>query len=476
MNCSNCLKAKIFVWVVAFHLSGFAFGKANNIYRDLVVGEIQKTFMEDYQVKKSYFRPINTNPPPRPPVVAPPPKKKVVKKEKKQAFPKKRGLIDFDDKPFKGLKKESKKGLAKGRAKGRAKGLQEEEDFTPEPIDLPKRKTAKDLLNNSPQKKQGLEKRGDWMGQKLKEKENFEKQSSQKVQSWYLEKQKMLKEWAQDKKRFLKSLPSYKKNLVNYNRFGSASATKPSQKFLPSLKAKAQGNDFFTIPKAFFSKVKDQGKRPTCAAFAATRALEISLAQKGQETALSEQYFYFASKPYCQSTPCSKKGSWALNAFNKSIRSQSPDIPLDKDCPYSKISRSGNETQLPLQSGCFQGRHKLKRFEKVQSLREIKRSLDQGHPVVSAFKLSPNFFRNKGVVLYKDSFGKASNNPHAAGHAVLLIGHMKIPASLGEGAFCFLTANSWGTGWGKGGHACLSEKWVQKYRFSIPFLAVNLAI
>jgi C1A family cysteine protease len=53
---------------------------------------------------------------------------------------------------------------------------------------------------------------------------------------------------------------------------------------------------------------------------------------------------------------------------------------------------------------------------------------------------------------------------------------MKIPSSLNEGKVCFITANSWGVGWGKGGHACLSEKWVKNFRFNIPFLAVEKVI
>ena len=42
---------------------------------------------------------------------------------------------------------------------------------------------------------------------------------------------------------------------------------------------------------------------------------------------------------------------------------------------------------------------------------------------------------------------------------------MKLPSKLHktEGKFCFLTANSWGEGWGIGGHACLSENWIKHH-------------
>ena len=40
---------------------------------------------------------------------------------------------------------------------------------------------------------------------------------------------------------------------------------------------------------------------------------------------------------------------------------------------------------------------------------------------------------------------------------------MLLPKNLREteGKYCFLTANSWGAGWGIGGHACLSENWIK---------------
>ena len=54
--------------------------------------------------------------------------------------------------------------------------------------------------------------------------------------------------------------------------------------------------------------VKNQSNRPTCASFASIRAIEIKLAQLGKNLDLSEQYFYWASKPNCQSIPCNRWG------------------------------------------------------------------------------------------------------------------------------------------------------------------------
>ena len=64
---------------------------------------------------------------------------------------------------------------------------------------------------------------------------------------------------------------------------------------------------------------------------------------------------------------------------------------------------------------------------------------------------------------------------HSAGHALLLIGYMKLPKSMhdSEGDICFITANSWGEGWGRGGFGCLTENWIKNYRVDNAFIALN---
>lgn len=62
---------------------------------------------------------------------------------------------------------------------------------------------------------------------------------------------------------------------------------------------------------------------------------------------------------------------------------------------------------------------------------------------------------------------------HAQGHSILLVGLVKIPTSLNEGQYCFITANSWGEGWGQGGHSCISENWLISQRQVNPFVVVN---
>ena len=434
---------------------------SKNVYQDVVLGEIQKTFVKDYGASEEYWMESTKNTAIKKRIRKPKEtKKRVSKPIVKQVIVKKKvskPMIDEDD------------GWAKFK-KRKKKGLIDDGEYVPY-VASKKIKKYKKKVTNKPIKSNPP--KGDWMSQKMNEQSVWNKAIKSDLRKWEKAKKDMLNKWEADKKKYFKRLPTYKKNLVSKTVFSSSGIFKPN---MEKLKTRFKGSGVVIVPNAFDLQVKDQGKRPTCSAFASTRALEISLAQNGTKKRLSDQFIYFASKPYCQKSPCSKKGSWALAAFKKSKNSSRPDIPSEKSCPYSKSPKRGNETQIPLRNGCFEGEHQLKKFHQVKNLAQIIKSLDRGQPVVSGFKLSPNFYKNKGVILYKDATKSGKMNSHAAGHAILLVGYMKIPVSLNEGKVCFITANSWGVGWGKGGHACLSEKWVKNFRFNIPFLAVEKVI
>jgi C1A family cysteine protease len=42
-----------------------------------------------------------------------------------------------------------------------------------------------------------------------------------------------------------------------------------------------------------------------------------------------------------------------------------------------------------------------------------------------------------------------------------------------EGTGCFLVTNSWGVGWGQGGHACVSEKWLKYHKRINPYVIIK---
>lgn len=336
----------------------------------------------------------------------------------------------------------------------------------------------------------------DWMSSKQQNIQNWETNKQVEISSWEEEKKKTIAKWMEERSKYLKRIPQYKENLTpipiptpevdNGKNIKAENEVTPTPTAIPTATPTPTiqeiespvFSDYKIIDGAFEGPVKDQGKRPTCAAFAGIRAVEILLARKDQYQKLSEQYLYWSNKPQCKSTPCPQGGSWVYDGYKFSQNSPYPDIPLDRDCPYnSQDNFNNNTTQIPLSSGCRNGKVQVKSFRQLNSMNEVVTAIKNNHPVVSAFKLSENFYDNSGYVFYKDKTKALTKmDSHSSGHAILLIGYMKLPKELhlDEGKYCLLTANSWGIGWGKGGHACLSERWIEKYKYEgLKFISVE---
>lgn len=277
-----------------------------------------------------------------------------------------------------------------------------------------------------------------------------------------------LKEWEKKRKGFTKNIKDYKNSLEDIPLVLPVSKEDQKKEIQATIK-----KEYKLTASSLSVPIRDQSARPTCAAFAGVRSLEIMLAQNNKELDLSEQYFYWASKPKCRNRKCNIRGSWVGHGLDFSKDARKIDIPTESMCPYEKFSKRNNETQIPLSSGCNQGVVKVNEFEYFKNLDGVIKSLDQDKPVTLGVKLTPNFYKNNGLILYseKDQGGKLDS--HSQGHMVLIVGYMKLPQVLDEGKVCFIIANSWGQGWGQGGHACLSEKWVRNQRNRNPFVSLS---
>jgi hypothetical protein len=129
-----------------------------------------------------------------------------------------------------------------------------------------------------------------------------------------------------------------------------------------------------------------------------------------------------------------------------------------------------------MRTGCLKGGVvKVESFRPLAGYYDVVDALQRNQPVVGGLKLSPNFYTTQGLIKYSDRYVGGSTDGHAAGHAVLFIGHMELPASLQneEGRHCLIISNSWGEGWGSGGHACVTEKWFEQYHIPNAFMAVE---
>ena len=268
--------------------------------------------------------------------------------------------------------------------------------------------------------------------------------------------------WKKDRAAYLANLVAYKAGLVNVeidDRFRikkkMGGSTQPLDK------------DIHVISASLDVPVRDQAQRGTCASFTGARVMEILLKQNGVDADLSEQYFYWSSKPKCQTSKCKEGGSWFFEGYEYSVNAPAPNIPLEKDCPYNPKPVSGNDTQIPLTDGCSRGFAKVKKYEILKdTYDQVVEALKNNHPVAAAYYLSENFFENEGLVTNKAA--QKSNKEHAGGHAIVLTGYMSLPEKYwkDEGKVCFLTANSWGKGWGVGGYSCLTERWMQEHAIS----------
>lgn len=302
----------------------------------------------------------------------------------------------------------------------------------------------------------------------------MKKQVSDTYSAWNKQLKETYARWNKQKKIYVKNIPHYKEATFSFESAAGLSDGGKKSKIGKPL-SKAVSDQFHIIPGSLDVKMKDQGRRPTCAAFAGVRAIETLIQGHGREVDLSEQYFYWLSKPRCQSSPCGTKGSWVANAYKKSKQSRSPNIPGDNTCPYKDKTENGNETQIPLRPTCSQGIAKVTGYRNLDTIDEIYRSISENRPVVGGFKLSPNFYKTEGLITLRDSYISGKTDSHAAGHALLIVGHMQLPQQLHaeEGKICFIVANSWGEGWGKGGFGCLTEKWVQNYQIPNAFMSLD---
>jgi C1A family cysteine protease len=226
--------------------------------------------------------------------------------------------------------------------------------------------------------------------------------------------------------------------------------------------------DEYTIPRLNAIPVRNQQNRGTCAAFTGVGAVEYAALQQYPSLStldLSEQRFYYLSKPECQSSGCTQSdaGSWYGTGFDTSLAASGPDIPLEADCPYNG-NQTGNELQTPQAAACSTGAAQVLDLEVVVQPNEIIEQLHAGFPVPFASPLSDNYFQNSGIITLEDA-GPARNSIHSGGHAYLLVGYRKLPSMPEEGGLCFIVKNSWGTGWGVNGFSCITLAWMQEYHF-----------
>lgn len=192
-----------------------------------------------------------------------------------------------------------------------------------------------------------------------------------------------------------------------------------------------------------FLRVRQQGRRNTCLAFATTAAHE----RLGRHAAeLCVEYLYFkAVEGFAGWTPnhgvtiqeigtaLAAHGQPAEAAWPYSDDHPDPWSPPSIEPPFHVATLSDGPT----------------------SFAEITETLDQSRSLVLGLAITRGFET-------PDSSGEIEHvqgDQEIGGHAVLAVGHGKKPG----GSQYLLIRNSWGIEWGLRGHAWLSQDYVQRH-------------
>lgn len=225
--------------------------------------------------------------------------------------------------------------------------------------------------------------------------------------------------------------------------------------------------EFHLIPNAMDLAVKNQAYRGTCTAFSGVRALETVMLQNGIQTDFSEQHFYYLSKPKCKQKPCGKseEGSSVDGGLRATRDTRVEALLPEGSCPYEPRPDANNITYTPLaRCRTDDGVVRAGEIRSLNSHDQLLSELSNNRPVIVGFAVSRSYDQSRGLVLHYDKVNETSASGRDAGrHANLLVGYVKLPPSMSrEGRFCVITANSWELGWGRGGHACLTETWLRQ--------------
>jgi C1A family cysteine protease len=192
--------------------------------------------------------------------------------------------------------------------------------------------------------------------------------------------------------------------------------------------------------------IKDQGRRGTCVACAATAAHEVI---RAEGVDLSVEFLHWASKRR-DALPVHSEGT-TLTAAKDALDQDGQ--PPEERWPYDDTRDQWAATYRPPTAAMDQAeRRRLNGGELIQpTATAVRDALDRGRPVVI------------GVRLYATWYGVGSDGVIAlptagsldfGGHAVLVVGYR------GDD---LIVQNSWGSDWGEGGSAYLPSVYLDRY-------------
>lgn len=192
--------------------------------------------------------------------------------------------------------------------------------------------------------------------------------------------------------------------------------------------------------------VKDQGRRGTCVACAATAAHELIRAE-GIE--LSSEFLHWASKRR-DGLPPQSEGT-TLSAAKDALSQDGQ--PPDATWPYDDTRDQWAASYQPPAGATVEAKNR--RLTGGEALAPatatVRMALDRGRPVVLGVRLHATWFAvgPDGRIAMP-----AAGNRDFGGHAVLVVGYRGVE---------FVVQNSWGSDWGEDGFAYLPGDYVDSF-------------
>lgn len=203
--------------------------------------------------------------------------------------------------------------------------------------------------------------------------------------------------------------------------------------------------------RPYLLPVRDQGRRQSCLAFATSTAHEHHV---GPGELLSVEYLFYHAVARMPGADPSTGTTMAAAAAALADNGQ----PMEAVWPYSLVQAT--PWAPPTVTTTL---YKTAMTPAKLAFADIIAALDQSLPVILGLAITDAFWRPDPAGRIPD----LSPDVERGGHAVLAIGH----GIWADGVSALLIRNSWGKGWGQGGHAWVSRSYVDRQLLQTAILA-----
>jgi len=208
-----------------------------------------------------------------------------------------------------------------------------------------------------------------------------------------------------------------------------------------------------------FGPARNQGARPTCAAFAVSDA---HAARRGAWAPLSCEYAFYHAQRRASRPPT--MGA-SLTSLLDVLREDGQ--PAESGWPYlASLPANVAHWVPPVGIGALFGRNGQGMPHKLDP---IIQKLNEGQPVILLSMLSTSFYQPDPQAVVDPVVGEMPD-PEVR-HAIIAVGHGSV-----DGQRALLARNSWGPKWGDAGHGWLTERFLDSRLYNAAILLEEIDV